>query len=83
MMFIRGLSLPSSTVNKIFKDISFVSWLKVANVSGTISDPIIRAMTVKFNHLTWLIAQEDFINVSHHESFTSSLLIFLCEMCFK
>jgi hypothetical protein len=24
-----------------------------------------------FNELTWLIAREDFINVSHHESFKS------------
>jgi hypothetical protein len=28
-------------------------------------------MSVILNQLTWLIAQEDFINVSCHESFTS------------
>jgi hypothetical protein len=39
---------------------------------GTISIPIIRAvMQVIFKQMTWLIAQEDFINVSLCESYTS------------
>jgi hypothetical protein len=49
--------------------ISCVSWLKITDVSGTISVP----QTLKT--LTHLIAQEDFINFSSHESFRSCIVM--------
>jgi hypothetical protein len=58
-----------------------------SNVSGTVSVPIITAIialmmgtetvpeTLDFNELTWLSAQEEFINFSRRESFTSYIKV--------
>jgi hypothetical protein len=61
------------TLIKYSRAISCVSWLKITDVSGTISVPIIIALmmgtemipetSVIFNQLRWLIAREDFIGV--------------------
>jgi hypothetical protein len=47
-----------------------VSLLQMANVSGTICVPTVRLLSF-VNRLMWLMAQEDFINFSHHKSFRS------------
>jgi hypothetical protein len=55
--------------------IILVSWLKITDISGAV---MVLATSVIFKQLTCLIAREDFITSSHHESFRSYSV---CDIC--